>query len=194
MTRLTKCRECGKPRRVQQNSFLCHSCAKRGARNPNWKGTNILRSSGRHRNIKMYGALRAINPCSMCGAPPPTEMHHDDENTLNNEITNIVFLCRRCHMKRDGRLDRFKTEIYRAGVAESAARKRARGSEITNRQILDALQDGPLTTADVAARLGWTSKDARQRLGRFRDRGGVVHLGYVNGHAKWSCFEERVPH
>lgn len=37
----------------------------------------------------------------------PTSRHHRDGNTANNKTENIIFLCRKCHMKEDGRLEQF---------------------------------------------------------------------------------------
>jgi len=45
-----------------------------------------------------------IGVCEMC-PEPARDRHHIDGNTLNNEPGNVSFLCRRCHMKGDGRLD-----------------------------------------------------------------------------------------
>jgi hypothetical protein len=57
------------------------------------------------------GRLRAkrqypnVEPCADCGVTGVLiDRHHIDGNTLNNQRENIAFLCRRCHMVRDGRL------------------------------------------------------------------------------------------
>ena len=43
--------------------------------------------------------------CAECEAAPARERHHWDGDQFNNAPTNVVFLCRRCHMRLDGRLE-----------------------------------------------------------------------------------------
>lgn len=64
-----------------------------------WKGDSISRVGGRKRALKWFPA----RPCERCGAEK-AERHHKDDNTANNEPSNIRFLCRRCHMTEDGRI------------------------------------------------------------------------------------------
>jgi hypothetical protein len=61
-------------------------------------------STGRDRARKLYAR---IGPCERC-RNPRAERHHRDGNTLNNRQSNIAILCRRCHMKEDGRLAALK--------------------------------------------------------------------------------------
>ena len=68
-----------------------------------WKGDGATEKAGRSRALRMYAA----RPCASC-AVDRAERHHLDGNTLNNAPENIVFLCRKCHMRKDGRLDEFK--------------------------------------------------------------------------------------
>lgn len=75
----------------------------RGQGNPNWKGDNVRKEQGRSRARKLYD----LGICEQCGVPA-SDRHHKDGNTLNNTRSNIAMLCRRCHMKVDGRLDSFK--------------------------------------------------------------------------------------
>ena len=72
-----------------------------GDLNPNWLGDSVSARGGRTRALRFY---RCIGPCIRCGADK-AERHHKDGNTANNEPKNIEALCRRCHMKEDGRLD-----------------------------------------------------------------------------------------
>lgn len=76
---------------------------KSGELHPNWKGDNITVKSGRQRAERMY---KNIGACSICGNPK-AERHHKDDNTANNDVSNIEILCRRCHMEKDGRLQKF---------------------------------------------------------------------------------------
>ena len=38
-------------------------------------------------------------PCSHCGKPGRTDVHHKDENWRNNSPDNLIRLCRSCHIK-----------------------------------------------------------------------------------------------
>ena len=76
-----------------------------GENNHNWKGDNAITRSGRSRAERLFVQKQ---PCSKCGASGVRiDRHHKDNNTLNNEPCNIEFLCRKCHMEVDGRLNGF---------------------------------------------------------------------------------------
>jgi hypothetical protein len=68
-----------------------------------WHGETTSVRNGRKRALKLYPV---IGPCVDCGAEN-SERHHVDGNTSNNARANVQFVCRRCHMKKDGRLARF---------------------------------------------------------------------------------------
>lgn len=73
----------------------CHGIYSRslytGAGGPSWKGDNAKKDSGGAR------ARRHVptKPCELCGAE--SQRHHKDENTLNNDPSNIAFLCAKHH-------------------------------------------------------------------------------------------------
>ena len=87
------------------------SGAKPGSLHPNWKGDSISEKGGRGRAQRLYPVVK---PCERCGKKK-AERHHRDNNTANNEPSNIHFLCRRCHMEIDGRLERFRQVAKRPG-------------------------------------------------------------------------------
>ena len=74
--------------------------AKTGPNHAGWLGDSVSTRGGRSRALRRYPS---VGPCSRCGAGK-AERHHKDENTANNEPSNIAILCRRCHMETDGRL------------------------------------------------------------------------------------------
>ena len=99
----------GVPRRSLSESI---SKSKRGELNPRWGGNNVNTNSGRDRAQRMYPP----RPCRICGGV--AERHHKDDDTLNNEPSNIDFLCRKHHMEADGRMDRRKNgQFVGAGYA-----------------------------------------------------------------------------
>lgn len=91
-----------------------------GADHPNWKGNKITVKGGRTRAIRLYPQ---VGPCIVCGNKK-SERHHIDENTANNAPINIIILCRKCHMRADGRLEQFrKLALANQIKAVSAAAK-----------------------------------------------------------------------
>ena len=53
--------------------------------NNNWKGG------------VMYRHLVTIDKCEKCGSTENLLVHHKDFNHSNNEICNLMVLCKRCH-------------------------------------------------------------------------------------------------
>ena len=76
----------------------------------NWKGDSATAGAGRARARAWYSLFPV---CAECENAPARERHHWDGNALNNESVNVVGLCRRCHMRIDGRLENFKATAYR---------------------------------------------------------------------------------
>lgn len=81
-----------------------------------WKGNAVSEKQGRKRAFYRF---KEIGPCSGCGSSK-SERHHIDGNTKNNESQNIAILCRRCHMKEDGRLGKF-IELARINQPKAVA-------------------------------------------------------------------------
>jgi hypothetical protein len=79
---------------------------KRGPDHHHWQGKRVSVRGGRARALRLYPD---IGPCELCGNPR-SERHHVDENTANNEPSNIAIICRRCHMRTDGRLKRLSEQ------------------------------------------------------------------------------------
>lgn len=75
-----------------------------GAEHHSWLGDGVSERGGRTRALRTYPD---IGSCSKCGAPK-AERHHKDQNTANNDPSNIEILCRRCHMQIDGRMEKAK--------------------------------------------------------------------------------------
>ena len=68
------------------------------------KRTSTHPQSGRQEAQRRYPY--PLGPCERCAVKPARERHHVDGNTLDNRRENLLFLCTRCHMAVDGRLDR----------------------------------------------------------------------------------------
>lgn len=75
-----------------------------GENHCNWKGNDIVVRSGRSRALRKF----KVEYCEKCGIKNVRlDRHHKDENTKNNLRSNIVILCRKCHMIEDGRMKAF---------------------------------------------------------------------------------------
>jgi hypothetical protein len=80
-------------------SKKCEHTGKRKEGNPNWVGDKVSIDGGRQRARRWY----QDNRCSVCNKES-AERHHIDGNTKNNSPENIIFLCRKHHQERDGRI------------------------------------------------------------------------------------------
>ena len=92
-----------------QNHFCNKQClskwmAKRpklyGKENPSWKGNN-LKYGGIHRRIK--NELEKPKLCQSCNKIPPRDLANISQE-YKLEKSDWEWLCRRCHMTKDGRM------------------------------------------------------------------------------------------
>ena len=60
----------------------------------------VSKTTGWSRAQRLYPNLAT---CQECGGRPAVERHHRDGNPLNNAPENLALVCRRCHMRLDGR-------------------------------------------------------------------------------------------
>ena len=100
---------------------------KRGKDHPRWKGDSITEKSGRSRALRLFPI---IGPCKSCGSPR-SERHHKNGNTRDNRRSNIIPLCRSCHMKigHPENMERFRESAKRrikATTEAAAIEKRSR--------------------------------------------------------------------
>lgn len=49
--------------------------------------------------ITAYRKLVTKEHCAYCGSTKNLLIHHIDENRNNNEVTNLIVLCKSCHQK-----------------------------------------------------------------------------------------------
>lgn len=73
--------------------------------NPQWRGDNAKPETKRRRAVRRY-PLQGIS-CENCGGPAK-DRHHRTGNLNDHSRNEIRFLCRRCHMIEDGRLERLR--------------------------------------------------------------------------------------
>lgn len=74
-------------------------------KNPNWKEKSIGGYSTIHSFIQRR--LPKPNVCSICKIRKPHDMHNIS-GTYNQDLSDWEWLCRKCHMEKDGRINRLK--------------------------------------------------------------------------------------
>lgn len=118
------CVDCKK--KISKYSIRCKSCSnkfrkgkyewsdearngRKGKSNPNFKLNTTNQKTGRTR---AWNKFKLHNPkiCNRCKKPKTVEIHHINGNTLNNNLENIKWLCRSCHMNVDGRIMNLKSQ------------------------------------------------------------------------------------
>jgi hypothetical protein len=94
---------CGVPKGYKQTPEHIAKRTRCGKDHHAWKAGEVSPKLGRKRALHAYPESQ---PCEKCGNKK-TDRHHIDGDTSNNSKGNIAWLCRRCHMKEDGRLVAF---------------------------------------------------------------------------------------
>ena len=122
-----------------------------------WRADDVSDKCGRGRALRTF---RTPSPCIKCGAGN-SERHHADGNTSNNTVDNIVWLCRRCHMEEDGRLE---------AATEQARRRHAVAIEAASRRHTDCTLRPGDVCPECGRRLGVTAT-------RHSTFGGLVYVG-----------------
>jgi hypothetical protein len=98
-----KCPDCGGWKAIK--AYRCRYCTPRilEAAERRWK-PDAASNTKRKRAV---ARVALVSVCERCGQTKPTERHHIDGDTGNNDLPNLAILCRRCHMEIDGRLAKF---------------------------------------------------------------------------------------
>lgn len=85
---------------------------KRGAEHPFWKGENVG-IKVLHKWIKTK-LLKPKN-CQVCGEEKKLDLANISQK-YRRDISDWEWLCRRCHMLKDGRLERLKLTQFRSVI------------------------------------------------------------------------------
>ena len=89
------------------------SLAKLGEKNPNWKGDGKIHYATLH--TWLYRHIQKSIVCERCKKVPPHDLANISSKynpkTYNRDFKNWEWLCRRCHMIKDGRLEHLQ-RIY----------------------------------------------------------------------------------
>lgn len=98
------CKECGvKLNAKDKRTQYCIKCAHTGSRNAQWKGDKVGIDA-----LHTYIRKRLDKPekCLHCNEAPPIDLANKS-GKYKRDVSDWEWLCRRCHMKSDGRLDNF---------------------------------------------------------------------------------------
>jgi len=121
-----RCKKCGKNITIKNKSKICRSCKMIGNnysegnicsdstkqkiritkidnKNPQWKGDNVG-MVGLHRWVKRR--LKKPKLCECCKKTKPFDLAN--KGVYNRGLENWEWLCRKCHMTKDGRFKNLK--------------------------------------------------------------------------------------
>lgn len=100
------CAACGKPfeasTRHRKKTFCSLRCSKTGDNNPSYKKNNDISRNRLHRRIESI--MGRPDKCSLCGATGAVDLANIS-NEYKNDVSDWEWLCRKCHMSKDGRLE-----------------------------------------------------------------------------------------
>ena len=74
-----------------------------GSQNPNWKGNKVGYTS-LHKWVSRW--FKKPNQCELCKIQPPHDLANISQD-YKRDLNDWEWLCRRCHMVKDGRLNNF---------------------------------------------------------------------------------------
>lgn len=115
--KIKKCLYCGKefkvPNCVDKRSSMsgsfcslyCVNSFRVGENNPNWHGGCSFEPYGTlfNRSFKKNILKKYSYRCILCGITKKLVVHHIDYNKQNNDIENLIVLCRSCHGRTNAR-------------------------------------------------------------------------------------------
>lgn len=104
--KITKtCESCGKSfiANRPEGRFCTKGCGKKGDKSYNWKGENVSLKV-----LHKWISRILIRPkcCSKCGTTGKVDLANKS-NEYRRDVSDWEWLCRKCHMESDGRLDEF---------------------------------------------------------------------------------------
>jgi len=97
---------------------------RKGKYSPSWKGNKALSKAAGH--LRAQTMYPIIGICELCNKEKAEDRHHIDINILNNDRNNILFVCKKCHAKIDGRSKRLVKMSSKPGVKNGRAKLKTR--------------------------------------------------------------------
>src|SRR3990167_4158906 len=109
----TQCLNCRKdvfrkPAEIKRGGgrFCSHRCSKWAEFNPNWKGGYIGTGTAIHEWIKRR--ILKVSECKKCGDASLRLDLANVSQKYKRDLEDWMWLCRKCHMEMDGRLENFR--------------------------------------------------------------------------------------
>ena len=87
--------------RNRNKKYCTKKCAMRGKNNHRWKGDSEISYGALHKRVE--NQLGRPNKCSSCGKIGNVDLANIS-NQYKEDISDWEWLCRKCHMSKDGRL------------------------------------------------------------------------------------------
>lgn len=105
-----------KGRKMKESTKKMLKETRKGSRNPNWKG-DIVAYKALHQWVRTN--IQHSSVCILCKAEKKLDIANISQE-YKRDLSDWEWLCRRCHMIKDGRLERFimrdkRSAILRAG-------------------------------------------------------------------------------
>lgn len=91
---------------------LRYSLKRRGANNPAWKGDNVT-IKALHDWVKWW--LPKTKKCQDCKKVPPYDLANISQK-YKRDLADWEWLCRKCHMTKDGRIEKLKEMALKAAI------------------------------------------------------------------------------
>ena len=112
------CKICGKSFTYKdtRGTITCSkSCAKK-----HWRNIKIGKLNPRFNDgwRQYHRIMKDVTKCHNCGRKYTLEIHHKDGNRKNNKKSNLIKVCRRCHMLLDGRFKNLNHNNSNTGLCK----------------------------------------------------------------------------
>lgn len=106
---------------------------KRGASNPNWNPAAKLHAP--HLLMLKRRNSRRVRACAWCGIQRWLEVHHLDGDRKNDQLSNLVSICHRCHSRHHRRGENFWNG-QRVDGKRSAAEVKHNGAVVESSRLV----------------------------------------------------------
>lgn len=118
---MKKCGDCHLPLSRKNTTGFCRICGQQGSRNTHWIG-EAIGYSGLHTWVRKHLAKPEL--CEVCKLKPALDLAN--KGIYDRTFTNWEWLCRKCHMAKDGRLDKLnamRIEARTKPISEETRKK-----------------------------------------------------------------------
>ena len=165
---MNKCLDCKKI--ISDKSNRCYSCANKGELNPSWKGDKVG-YYWLHSWIKQHKPK--IDLCENCGKDKPYDLANIS-GEYKRDINDYRWLCRKCHMNEDGRLNKIKKTQFKEGIDTTIA-------TIKSNQYFKNKRDKIKPQINKLFKIGLNITDISKKVGicRYTTRKILIEEGLI---------------